>query len=444
MVCLILKELIMTILFGTLFDDILQGKNENDLIYGYSGEDTLFGGLGNDVLDGGIGNDTLAGGWGDDTLYGGLGDDLLKGEVGHDTLFGGSGSDQLLGGIGNDFLYGELGNDVLLGDEGNDILYGDMGADTLNGGIGNDQLYGGVGNDVLYGGSANDADSYYFSAYQSHGVDLLIDVDDKTTLDTLVFENVKSSDSMFVRANQNLIIKYDVNSQVVIENYFNSSLFAHTKQFQFKDLSRDLVYMQSGAMRFTLNGTDNPDTLVGSNIADTLFGNGRNDVLNGHDGNDVLQGGDGNDILNGGNGNDGLNGNADNDTLNGQLGNDVLYGGVGNDADTYNFASGHGIDAVIDTDDITAVDTLRFIRTNSNVVNFKQFGDDLVISGYGANAKVTVREFFNETLNADNKRFVFDDKTISADQVKSMLVSAMSGMTSISDSVVIHNSDTTN
>ena len=434
----------MAIILGSLFDDILQGNNENDSIYGYAGADSLLGGLGSDILDGGLGNDILAGGWGDDSLYGGFGDDFLKGEVGHDTLFGGNGNDQLLGGIGNDILYGETGDDVVLGDEGSDVLYGGSGADVLNGGIGSDQLYGSIGNDILYGGTANDFDTYYFTAYQNHGVDLLIDVDDKTTIDTLIFENVNRGNSAFLRANQNLIIKYDVNSQVVIENYFNSSLFAHTKQFQFNDLTLNLAYMQSGLLRFTLSGTDDPDTLMGSNTADTLLGNGRNDVLNGLDGNDVLQGGDGNDILNGGNGGDGLNGNAGNDTLNGQLGNDLLYGGVGNDADTYNFASGHGIDAIIDTDDITAIDTLRFIKVSSSTVRFKQLGDDLVIDGYGANTKVTVREFFNETLNADNKRFVFDDKTLSADQVKSMLVSAMSAMTSTSNSIVVNNTDTSN
>ncbi|WP_058304974.1 calcium-binding protein [Vitreoscilla massiliensis] len=436
----------MAVIWGTLLDDILQGASENDSIYGYAGADQLFGGLGNDVLDGGSGNDILTGGWGDDTLYGGLGDDILKGEVGHDKLYGGSGNDQLFGGIGNDTLYGEIGNDVLLGEDGNDVLYGDLGTDTLNGGLGNDVLYGGAGNDVLYGGAANDADTYYFSAYQSNGVDLLIDTDDKTTVDTLVFDNINRTNATFSRANQNLIIKYDTSSQVVVENYFNSSLFAHTKQFQFKDMLLDLKYMQSGALRFSITGSDDPDTLMGSNVADILLGNGRNDILHGLEGNDVLQGGDGNDILNGGNGDDGLNGNAGSDTLNGQMGNDLLYGGTGNDADTYNFASGHGIDAVIDTDDTTAVDTLRFLKTNSSVVRFSQFGDNLVIDGYGGGAKVTVREFFNETLSADSKRFVFDDKTISADQVKAMLVSAMSAMGSSAgsgSSAVVSNSNNT-
>ena len=84
-----------------------------------------------------------------ETLYGTRWDDVLDGAGGNDTLHGRKGNDNLTGGDGADELFG--GKDA-------DILSGDAGADKLVGGTGDDVLDGGSGNDHLWGGTFNDDD----------------------------------------------------------------------------------------------------------------------------------------------------------------------------------------------------------------------------------------------------------------------------------------------
>lgn len=108
---------------------------------------------------------------------------------------------------------------------------------------------------------------------------------------------------------------------------------------------------------YLLGSYNGPDTLNGGDDPDTLVGRGGNDILNGgdgpdrilaDDGNDTIDGGPGdenlyagnNALLDGGNGNDTITGGPgvdwlyganDQDTLNGSAGNDTLYGGEGPD-----------------------------------------------------------------------------------------------------------------
>jgi len=84
---------------GTVFDDIIDGRDR---------EDILHGGLGNDVLIGGVNDDTLFGDSGHDVLIGGTGTDIL---VGDGT--GDSGNDVLMGGYGRDYISGGAGVDTL-------------------------------------------------------------------------------------------------------------------------------------------------------------------------------------------------------------------------------------------------------------------------------------------------------------------------------------------
>jgi Ca2+-binding RTX toxin-like protein len=46
-------------LFGTAYDDVIEGGAGNDTLYGYGGNDTLIGGGGSDLLIGGAGADTF-------------------------------------------------------------------------------------------------------------------------------------------------------------------------------------------------------------------------------------------------------------------------------------------------------------------------------------------------------------------------------------------------
>jgi len=89
---------------------------------------------GNDIVYGSSYNDIIQGGYGNDLLYGYDGNDFLAGQAGNDTLYGGNGGDSLYGGTGNDFLNGQAGTDGLYGGAGNDTYRHDYnsGIDYIN------------------------------------------------------------------------------------------------------------------------------------------------------------------------------------------------------------------------------------------------------------------------------------------------------------------------
>lgn len=358
------------------------------------------------------------------------------GTAGNDILTGSNYADKLNGAAGNDVLNGNNGNDVLFGMEGADVLNGGAGNDTMNGGVGNDVLNGGAGSDSMYGGTGSDADSYTFG--NGTGTDNVNDSDDVIVVDTLRFNTISSTQAIFTRNGNDLVISgYGSSSdQVFVREYFNANTHAANKHFQFSDKTITVADMQNGLKRTVLTGTGGADSLNGSKLADNINGLAGNDVINGFEGVDVLNGGDGNDTILGGSGNDGINGGTGNDALNGGLGIDTLYGGSGNDTDTYIFYTGFGSDTVIDTDDTSAVDTLRFININSNVAKFAKSGNDLIVTYGTATDKVTVKQFYDTSVNAGKKQFQFGDKTLTAAQATALaqqtssLKSAMSSFAS--------------
>ena len=188
------------------FTVVGDGTEKDDLLYGWDTIDVLNGGAGNDRLSGFNGNDRLDGGAGNDTLY---------------------------GGNGNDTLYGGIGNDSLNGDDGDDRLEGGEGDDTLIGGNGHDTLIGGAGNDYLSGGY-QESDTYVFA--KGHGQDTVSDYAYSADRgDTLRFEGAASTDVVFTRSGNNLVVKaYGGDDQVTVNNYFGDRDVRHVK-FAFDD-----------------------------------------------------------------------------------------------------------------------------------------------------------------------------------------------------------------
>ncbi|MEY3930231.1 MAG: hypothetical protein RLZZ516_1941, partial [Cyanobacteriota bacterium] len=79
-------------IYGSGFNDVLNGNNSTNQLFGGAGNDTIDGKAGNDTLQGGAGNDTITGGTGADNIDGGSGDDVLNFDY-QDTVTGGSGAD---------------------------------------------------------------------------------------------------------------------------------------------------------------------------------------------------------------------------------------------------------------------------------------------------------------------------------------------------------------
>ncbi len=111
-----------------------------------------------------------------------------------------------------------------------------------------------------------------------------------------------------------------------------------------------------------LDGQGGADRLYGGGGGDQLFGNGGRDFLEGGPGADYLSGGAGNDTLAGGLGIDILDDGADTDSLDGGAGADTLQGGPGADylageggEDSYRYASGGGVDTLLDGDGLGTI-----------------------------------------------------------------------------------------
>ncbi|ORF04751.1 calcium-binding protein [Snodgrassella alvi] len=276
-------------------------------------------------------------------------------------------------------LNGTDKNDTLNGSDKNDTINGYAGDDILKGGSGYDVLIGGSGNDKLYGGD-HEKDRYVFEA--GHGQDTIIDKgyrNQKEQYNDVVFIKANSTDAVFDRSGQDLVIQaYGNDDSVTIQNFFDVS---HTDNCAFNFVFEDKVLSVDdiAAMSFAIGGTAGDDVLrgwesndviaggpgndklYGGNGIDNLFGSKGDDELYGENGNDYLSGGAGNDKLYGGNDNDNLFGgkgddklygeNGD-DYLSGDEGNDKLYGGYGNDilvggdGDDY-LEGGYGYDILI-------------------------------------------------------------------------------------------------
>ncbi|KEQ01604.1 RTX toxins and related Ca2+-binding protein, partial [Snodgrassella alvi SCGC AB-598-J21] len=152
-------------------------------------------------------------------------------------------------------------------------------------------------------------------------------------------------------------------------------------------------------------------------------GNG-NDILNGDGGDDILYGDAGNDVLNGGYGNDTITGGTGFDILNGGYGNDILNGGD-YEKDQYIFQRGHGQDVINDKGDDYAISYLQQKRNDlvfqgANSVNalFTHAGNDLIIRAYGTTDSVTLPDYFDLNKSSRAFNFIFDDKTITYENLK--------------------------
>ena len=228
-------------------------------------------------------------------------------------------------------LNGTNKNDTLNGSDKNDTINGYAGDDILKGGSGYDVLIGGSGNDKLYGGD-HEKDRYVFEA--GHGQDTIIDKgyrNQKEQYNDVVFIKAKSTDAVFDRSGQDLVIQaYGNDDSVTIQNFFDLN-YTDNCAFNFVFEDKVLSVDDIAAMSFAIGGTAGDDVLTGWESNDVIAGGPGNDKLYGGDGIDNLFGGKGDDELYGGNGNDYLSGGAGNDKLYGGNDNDNLFGGKGDD-----------------------------------------------------------------------------------------------------------------
>jgi Ca2+-binding RTX toxin-like protein len=331
-----------------------------------AGDDTMFGSRFDDNLDGLAGNDILYGFDGADVLSGGSGNDTLVGDQGNDTLDGGAGTDTLWAGDGNDLL---IDGETMSGDNGNDtyVLNAWDASVTI-------QTFG-LGSDAALGGER---------------LHLPIGV---VPADVLVLRSYNSSTGWY----DDLVLRHRTTQrEVLVKNFFvtDPALPSRTETIRFADGSVwTATDVRSRLEDVSL--TEAADSMAGFNYAEVLDGLGGNDLIYGRKGNDTLLGGLGRDTLYGdvdigayaGDGNDWLDGGAGDDTLYGGGGDDTYVFGRDRDADT--LADRGGLDAISLTAGVMPAD-----------VTLYRDGNDLVLVVDGSPRQMRVSGHFGAPANA--------------------------------------------
>lgn len=233
--------------FGSPYDDVINGSSENNYLAGWSGNDHLQAGEGSDVYAGDAGNDTFA----DSSLD----PDNFAGGADHDSINYFDRSADLnisIDGNPNDGEAGEndnvndeiesvnlgTGNDVFTGSAGSNFVVAGDGNDIVDLGEGNDNVVPGSGNDVIIGGPGHDG-----VGYNERNEDINVSFDDVA----------------------------------------NDGIAGETD-----NVGTDFESIQGG------NGND---TITGSPANEYLSGNGGNDTIRGNGGADYLMGSYGDDSL---------------------------------------------------------------------------------------------------------------------------------------------------
>src|SRR5215468_6530075 len=140
-------------MWGSNFDDVLEGDDQANRIWGLDGNNVIRGGGGNDDLHGGNGNDTFYGGAGADSIDGGGGIDYVR----YDDATTGVTVGFASAAGSNDGAGDSLVNiEGIIGSAFADKLGGTGFAEDLQGGGGDDLLQGRGGNDTLDGGDGVD------------------------------------------------------------------------------------------------------------------------------------------------------------------------------------------------------------------------------------------------------------------------------------------------
>ena len=307
--------------YGSSFDDEIEGSAIRNVIKGGHGADEISGLGGNDLLQGQFHGDTLYGGDGDDILEGGQGRDTLNGEDGDDTLDGGTQTDRLNGGDGDDTLIGGADRDFLNGGAGGDSLDGGEGNDVMNGNGGNDRIQMGAGNDEIDGGRGSRDSISMIDA--TSGV--------KVNLET----GIATGGGFGRNTVKNIEMVFAVDFDDVIQGSGATEYFSGSG-------GNDRLF--GGGGKDTLYGGAGNDLIIGGDGDDILEGDTDKTSRDGHAGRDTLKGGAGKDQLFGGGNNDTLLGQDGVDTLNGGNGNDRLFGGNGEDV----FVFSRGKDTILD------------------------------------------------------------------------------------------------
>jgi Ca2+-binding RTX toxin-like protein len=139
---------------------------------------------------------------------------------------------------------------------GNDIIEASINGSTINTGLGDDTLISGKGDDILKGGAGSDTYIY------NKGKDIIID--DLGDNDKLILLNKDSNNTQFLKQNNDLILKFDENNQVVVKNHF-LNIFGKHNQIEIFEFSN--ATLKADEIKFT-DITNKPNINIEIGIGD--------------------------------------------------------------------------------------------------------------------------------------------------------------------------------
>jgi VCBS repeat-containing protein len=397
--------------------DVLARANVDHDVSGSANNDNLGCGAGNDIVRGLDGNDTLQGGGGNDTLLGGDGNDTLWGGTGDDTLIGGAGSDYLDGGAGADtFVVGSGDGVDTISDTGNDLV-----AYASSQGVADAELCNRFGGSwAVYNqgwhafGSREEAEAFILDYH-------MIDTKGWIAEELASFE---AAGRLRYFEPLDMATAVPANDFAAVEDLIAQGV-----------VRADRVVFDIGVTRDNLQVSGNPDDgllilvapdgttvqtvvaragdAIGTGIERIEFADGSSmtvgEAVALANADHVVTGTEEIDALTSGAGNDRLLGCGGDDVLDGGRGDDILLGGSG--LDTYMVDANSGHDTIIETDvgQPTGILQYKDATTAADLIFTRYAGDgnDLVIGIAGADATVTLKDWFNpaSTARIDGIRF---------------------------------------
>jgi Ca2+-binding RTX toxin-like protein len=310
---------------GTGVDETIWGSLFNDVIEGKGGNDTLLGRDGHDVLIGGAGNDVMEGGAGDDTYYVDALGDLIheEGAAGTDRVYssitftlGANVENLILTGTGELYGTGNALNNTIIGNNAVNVLNGRGGIDTMIGGLGDDRYFIDTLADVIT--EAADAGNDWVYSPVTYTL--------SANLENLMLQGAANIDGtgnavnniIYANGGTNVLRGLDGNDKLVGFNGHAQMIGGAGDDLYYVDSTSDSVTEAAGG------GTDS----VNSSITFTLGANVENLILSGA----TPINGTGNGL------NNTIVGDAQSNTLDAGTGADSIWGAGGNDIILYDAA----------------------------------------------------------------------------------------------------------
>jgi Ca2+-binding RTX toxin-like protein len=363
--------------------DVISTGSGDDLIFSGNGKDLVNAGAGEDIVFAGNGVDTVNGQDGDDVIYGENGDDVLNGDAGSDWIFGGNDNDLIHGNDDDDALFGDAGADVVHGDAGNDYIEGGDGNDNLFGDAGNDEIHGDDGDDAIAGGTDNGSFSYVAAVEGQEPVashwevkaGKLFEVPDPNTAlgdnpDSTA--KIEIEGAYLVGQNKYLTFSFEPKDPTPTGGSITIDVFTKDGAVETRVIN-DETFQQNQKFYFSVPFDPNIDSVVVKSGDETATLDSKN-IPNVNDYFQFFEGTEG--------------GQGTAEQWNFEAG-DILAGGAG--ADTFNYASGDGVDQIADflKSEGDSLHLTGFTAEQQALIEIVQRdGDSYVVLGDGAGGYV--------------------------------------------------------